>query len=166
MHPSITASEAQEFLSHTLQLPSSAAIPEQLALQTLTHKSYQFVHRMSHPPPYTAAEIEQGQASHNARLAFLGRRAIGAYQAMFIHSALGTSEAVRQADLLRGRDIESMLAALRHYNNLGLLVGDKWKVGDVMRWDRAEVSGGCGCRRAVCRARSGTDVFLLLYILC
>lgn len=155
----VTPEDAQAFFARTLSLPSSAAdaaIPADIALQALTHKSYQFVHRISHPPPYTAAEIAQNQASHNGRLSFLGRRALAAYQAMFLHAALGSSEAVREADVLRGRDIESMLAALRHVNNLGRFVGDKWGIESVMRWDRNTVSGREGvarCERSVAQDR-------------
>jgi hypothetical protein len=150
---SITAPEASAYLSSVLSLPPSAAFPPALALQILTHKSYRFVHRIAHAPPYTSAELAQGQASHNGRLGFVGRRAIAAYSAIFLHSALGSAERAHEADFLRGKDIEGKLEALRHANNLGRVVGDKWGVGEVMRHDRQEVSAASGewrTERAAC----------------
>lgn len=43
-------------------------------------------------------------------------------------------------DFLRGRSLEAKLEALRHVNNLGREVGERWEVDSVMRWDRNEVS--------------------------
>lgn len=146
-HTDVTAAQAQAYLSSILSLPA-AAFPPELALQILTHKSYRFVHRVAHAPPYSAAELAQGQASHNGRLSFIGRRAIAAYGAMFVHSAVGTAEKAYAADFLRGKDIETKLEDLRHANNLGRTVGDKWGVGEVMRFDRQEVSASSGQRTA------------------
>lgn len=103
------------------------------------------MHRLAHPPPYTAAEIAQSQVSHNARLGFVGRRALAAYTAMFVHSSMSTTNEVYAADFLRGKDIAGKLEALRHQNNIGRTVGDRWQIGEVMRWDNNEVSWeSCG----------------------
>jgi hypothetical protein len=138
----LTGQQAQSYLSDILRLSPSSAFPPELALQILTHKSYRFVHRVAHPPPYSSAELAQAQVSHNARMGFVGRRAISAYTTMFLHSALGSDGAaqkVYEVDFLRGKDIDTKLDNLRHVNNLGRTVGDAWKVGDVMRCDRAQV---------------------------
>lgn len=135
-HADPTPSEASNYLSSLVSLP----FPPELALQILTHKSYRFVHRISHPPPYTASEIAQSQASHNARLAFMGRRALAAYTAMFIHSSVGSSStSLSSIDFLRGKTLDEKLEALRHSLNLGRQVGEAWKISDYMRWDRNEV---------------------------
>jgi len=144
-----------------LSLPESAAFPPDLALQILTHKSYRFVHRIAHPPPYTAAEIAQGQVSHNGRLSFVGRRAIAAYLAMFLHEAsAGSAERIRALDFVRDSDtdIEGKMDNLRHVNNLGRTVGQKWNVGSVMRFDRQEVSEQVGARYQI------EEVYLALIV--
>jgi dsRNA-specific ribonuclease len=133
----LNGDEASAYLSSILSLPAGTFPPE-LALQTLTHKSYRFVHRMAHAPPYTEAEMAQSQVSHNARLSFVGRRALAAYTAMFVHSSMPSTNAVYAADFLRGKDIEGKLNALRHQNNIGRVVGDRWQIGEVMRWDQNE----------------------------
>lgn len=71
----------------------------------------------------------------------MGRRAIAAYTAMFIHSSVPNLYAV---DFLRGRSLDQKLDALRHQLNLGHQVGDAWKIADFMRWDRNDVGHESG----------------------
>ncbi|EIW71678.1 hypothetical protein TREMEDRAFT_60601 [Tremella mesenterica DSM 1558] len=78
--------------------------------------------------------------SHNARLSFLGRRAISSYLTLFVHSALPTSGSLRNVDFLRGETLDKKLDNMRHVNNLGRTVGDHWHVGEVMRWDKNPTS--------------------------
>lgn len=80
--------------------------------------------------------------SHNARLSFLGRRALNTYLALFLHSHLRTDRGLREVDFLRGKGLDEKMKAMTHVNNLGRDVGGQWGVGDVMRWDRNEVSAG------------------------
>ncbi|KAL1413203.1 hypothetical protein Q8F55_000954 [Vanrija albida] len=136
-----TPDEAQAFLSDILKLPPSAAFPPALALQILTHKSYRFAHRIAHAPPYTPSELEAGQASHNERLGFVGKRALGAYTTMFLHEALHSAEGVRAAPgFIRADEqgLEQRLEDLLHLNNIGATVGAKWGLERVMRYDRGE----------------------------
>lgn len=70
----------------------------------------------------------------------MGRRAIASYLALFVHEAVGTSTELKDLDFLRGKTLEEKLEALRHVNNLGREVGDRWGIDGVMRWDRNAVS--------------------------
>ena len=83
--------------------------------------------------------MQEWAASHNARLSFLGRRALATYLAMFVHSSVVSSSELRNLDFLRGRSLESKSEAMRMVQNVGREVGTHWRVGDVMRWDRNEV---------------------------
>ena len=84
-------------------------------------------------------ETSEWAASHNARLSFLGRRALASYLAMFVHSSIASSAELKNLDFLRGRSLENKLEAMRVTLNIGREVGNKWRIGDVMRWDRNEV---------------------------
>lgn len=59
---------------------------------------------------------------------------------LFLHSHLRTDRGLRDVDFLRGRGLDEKLKAMTNVNNLGREVGSRWGVGDVMRWDRNEVS--------------------------
>jgi len=134
----ITASTAQKYLSHLLRLPENRQFPPDLALQILTHKSYRYVHNIRHER--AGLTSEPSSTPHNSRLSFLGRRAIASYLALFVHEAVGTSTELKDLDFLRGKTLEEKLEALRHVNNLGREVGDRWGIDGVMRWDRNAVS--------------------------
>jgi hypothetical protein len=123
-------------------------------LQILTHKSYRYAHVIRHPSPSspysssspsshpspTADQLEASSAPHNARLSFLGRRAIASYLSLFVHSSIPSSRDLRSIDFLRGKGLDEKLAGMRHVVNLGREVGEKWRVGEVIRWDHNEVS--------------------------
>lgn len=155
---STTPEMAKEYLSDLLQLPPTRAFPPALALQILTHKSYRYVHLIRHhpqhphshssssssssspsPSPSLSPELQEWAANHNARLTFLGRRALASYLAMFVHSSIATSSELRSLDFLRGRSLENKLEAMRMAQNVGREVGTPWGVYDLMRWDRNEV---------------------------
>ncbi|WVO13874.1 hypothetical protein L204_101497 [Cryptococcus depauperatus] len=136
-----TPTTAQKYLSDLLSLPSQRQFPPPLALQILTHKSY----RYSHPARHAASPEEtlrESSAPHNARLAFLGRRALSTYLAIFMHEIYGSTERLRNegSDFLRGKELETRLKALTHVNNLGRMVGGDWGVEKVLRWDENPTS--------------------------
>lgn len=56
---------------------------------------------------------------------------------MFVHRAtLETGGgALEELDFLRGRTLDEKIAALSHPLNLGRELGEKWGVGQYMRWD-------------------------------
>lgn len=91
----ITPESASTYLSDLLSLPSTRPFPPQLALRILTHKSYRAAHLLGYghstrtgsaATASAASESEQnGSAPHNARLAFLGKRALVSYLMMFLH---------------------------------------------------------------------------------
>lgn len=137
-----TPAAASSYLSTVLELPESAAFPPQLALQLLTHKSYRFVHRLTN---MSEEELVQSQVSHNARFAFIGRRALASYLAMFLHAQGGTSEGVRSLELLGKKDIATKLEDMMSEYSIGRNVGHRWGVQDVMRWTPNPVSV-CGRR--------------------
>ncbi|KAL7424922.1 hypothetical protein Q5752_000609 [Cryptotrichosporon argae] len=162
-----TALSAQAYISDMFRLAPSAALPPPLALQALTHKSFRYAHRL---------RAEQGYAAHNARLGFVGRRALAGYLAMWLHEAAvrGGAEAVgrqrpraegyaygqgEQADGLGqgegwtafwgSRSVEARVEALMNPTNIGREVGAAWQVADVMRWDGNDTSregGALGVR--------------------
>ena len=140
--PSTTTPEsAQAYLTDLLHLPPSRAFPPALALQILTHKSYRFVNLIRHgPSSSTPTAGDEWAANHNARLTFLGRRALASYLALFVHSSIMSCAELRGMDFLRGRSLENKLEAMRVEVNLGREVGTPWGVYDVMRWDRNGVS--------------------------
>lgn len=147
--PATSSGEAQSFFINLLGLPNSAAFSPELSLQILTHKSYRYAHRVSDTLSSTSAEREQSQASHNSRLAFIGRRALAAYSAMFVHSVLGHTSSADQAEFRRNRDMESRLDALRDPLNIGQHVGSAWGLESVMRWDKIPVSALLICANDV-----------------
>ena len=141
----LTPDGAQQYLTDLLHLPPSQQIPPKLALQILTHKSYRFVslprNPYLQPAPLPEEEDNNWAASHNARLSFLGRRAMSTYLAMFVHAAVATSGVpLHQLDFLRGRSLETKLANLSHVTNVGREIGAAWGVQDVVRWDHNPVS--------------------------
>ena len=133
----ITPSIAQKYLSQLLRLPENRQFPPELALQIMTHKSYRYVHAIRHDR--SGLTSEPSSTPHNARLSFLGRRAIASYLALFVHEAIGTSTQLNDLDFLRGRSLEEKLEALRHVGNLGREVGGQWDIESVLRWDRNAV---------------------------
>ncbi|KIR99475.1 hypothetical protein L804_03105 [Cryptococcus deuterogattii 2001/935-1] len=146
---STTPQVAQSYLSNLFSLPPSRQFNPALALQILTHKSYRFAHPVRHSPSLSEAQspiAQESSAPHNARLAFLGRRALSTYLALFVHEAYGSSGALREqgSDFLRGKELEERLTALRHVNNLGRMVGGEWRVEDVLRWDRNQTAQASG----------------------
>jgi hypothetical protein len=62
------------------------------------------------------------------------------YLALFLHSHIRTDRGLREVDFLRGKGLEEKMKNITHVKNLGREVGSQWGVGDVMRWDRNEVS--------------------------
>ncbi|KAJ9110787.1 hypothetical protein QFC20_002828 [Naganishia adeliensis] len=152
--PSTTPESASTYLSTLLSLPSSRPFPPQLALQILTHKSYRASHLLgygyrSRTPD--AAPEDTGSAPHNARLAFLGKRALVSYLLMFLHqqalaappSAAADGTIPRVATLTglnlgeefsREHALEEKIANLTHGTNLGREVGREWGLERVMRW--------------------------------
>jgi len=118
----VTPEKASEYLTSLLSLPSSRPFPAPLALRILTHKSYRGVQvlgqgynsRTSSPlgPTDPSAEAA-GSAAHNARLTFLGKRAMLSYLLMFIH----------QHALDTGRPIGTELQGLSLLNTKGEDVG-------------------------------------------
>lgn len=149
----ITPISAQNYLSDLLHLPPSRAFSPDLSLQILTHKSYRYAHLIRHPQSQSQSRsrefglsqnnsITEGPSSvsHNSRLSFLGRRALNTYMMLFLHSHLRTDRGLRDVDFLRGRGLDEKLKAMCHVNQLGREVGSRWGVGEVMRWDRNEVS--------------------------
>lgn len=140
---STTPGIAQSYLTEILHLPPHRQFPPSLALQILTHKSYRFTH-IPDPnrlvPSPTPAEQDNWAANHNARLTFLGRRAIQSYLAMFIHSAIASSGTqLKNLDLLRGKGLEERLEIIRHTYMLGRMVGSQWDVEKYIRWDGNQV---------------------------
>ncbi|ORY34897.1 hypothetical protein BCR39DRAFT_447387, partial [Naematelia encephala] len=161
-----TPESAQSYFTELFHLPPDRQIPPSLALQILTHKSFRNVKLLRHssspssssssfsssststsslsssPSPSSSSythTLEQ-LASHNARLSFVGRRALASYFTMFLHSALAAVSSqrglgLRDLDFLRGRSLQEKLDALRDAQNLGREVGSNWSVLDVMRWD-------------------------------
>ncbi|KAJ9097209.1 hypothetical protein QFC21_004878 [Naganishia friedmannii] len=95
----ITPESASAYLSDLFSLPSTRPFPPPLALRMLTHKSYRAAHLLGYghstrtgggtsSTSAAAAAIESernGSAPHNARLAFLGKRALVSYLMMFLH---------------------------------------------------------------------------------
>ncbi len=140
----LTAQQASTYLSKLLALPSSRPFPPALALRILTHKSYIGSHvlgsgfrsRQIEPEP----EENEGGAAHNARLAFIGKRAFRLYFLMFLHrTALVSPRGMGGMGL---GDVEERCDNLMHLLNLGREVGERWGVGEVLRWTgNREVSG-------------------------
>jgi hypothetical protein len=69
---------------------------------------------------------------------------------------MSSSRELQALDFLRGHALEDKLAAMRHLNNLGREVGERWGVGEVMRWDRNQVSDA-RCVGVVTRVESNSD---------
>lgn len=132
---STSPERAVEYLSTLLRLPSNRQIPAPLALRMLTHRSYRGSHVLGLGSRMRGGNNRndlEGAAPHNARLAFLGKRAAKGYLAMLIHS---------RASSQSFGDIEERIENLVHLNNLGREVGSAWNVQDVMRWQSNVVSG-------------------------
>ena len=161
-----TGYSARAYLTDLFKLPSSHAFPPDLALQMLTHKSYRNVHIIKHwnerhsgrDGQWYRDDFDHGLgdaersiatggnslANHGGRLEFIGRRALSAYLAMFLHSSfasLGVNDA-RDLPSFMGNStsLDNKINELRELDNLGLLVGDKWRLMHHMRWDTHNVS--------------------------
>jgi dsRNA-specific ribonuclease len=148
----LTGQKAQEYLTELLHLDPSRQFSPKLALQILTHKSYRFTYLPQtphlHPAP-TPAEVENAQtAAHNARLSFLGRRAIASYLTMFLHAAMASEgQTLRSVSLLRPTEsLSEKLDNMMHVVNVGRAVGRKWGLDKVTRWDGNQVSRGFSLR--------------------
>jgi hypothetical protein len=132
---SLTSQEASEYLNNLLALPSSRPFPPALALRILTHKSYIGSHVLGagfRTRTQQNTQPAEGGAAHNARLAFLGKRAFKAYFLMFLHRA--AMQTPRGLDGLQLGDIDERSDNLTHPLNLGREIGERWGLGDVMRW--------------------------------
>ena len=148
----LTGQKAQEYLTELLHLDPSRQFSPKLALQILTHKSYRFTYLPQtphlHPAP-TPAEVENAQtAAHNARLSFLGRRAIASYLTMVLHAAMASEgQTLRSVSLLRPTEsLSEKLDNMMHVVNVGRAVGRKWGLDKVTRWDGNQVSRGFSLR--------------------
>ena len=151
----VSPEKASDYLSSLLSLPSSRPFPAPLALRILTHKSYRgaqvlgqgYTSRMTqNSDPST---LVAGSAGHNARLTFLGKRAMLSYLLMFIHQhALDTNRPIGSEleglGLLSSNDkqieLETKLQNLVNLSNLGRTVGSRWGMEHVMRWQSNLVS--------------------------
>ncbi|KAI5452334.1 hypothetical protein NCC49_000896 [Naganishia albida] len=139
-----TPESASTYLSSLLSLPPKRAFPPQLALQILTHKSYRASHLLGYGSHIRNPGVQDpGCAPHNARLAFLGKRALVSYLLMFLHQqslSLTTGRTATLNGLQLGEELgkehalEDKVANLTHGMNLGREVGRAWGVGEVMRW--------------------------------
>lgn len=146
-----TPESASTYLSSLLSLPPKRAFPPQLALQILTHKSYRASHLLGYGSHIRNPGVQDpGCAPHNARLAFLGKRALVSYLLMFLHQQSLSSTTGRTAtlnglqleeELGKEHALEDKVANLTHGMNLGREVGRAWGVGEVMRWQDNWVSG-------------------------
>lgn len=148
----VTPEKASEYLTSLLSLPSSRPFPAPLALRILTHKSYRGVQvlgqgynsrTLSPLGPTDSSTEAAGSAAHNARLTFLGKRAMLSYLLMFIHQhALDTGRPIgtelQGLSLLntKGEDVglDEKLQNLVNLSNLGRTVGSRWGLEHVMRW--------------------------------
>lgn len=163
-----TGESARAYLTDLFKLPSSHAFPPDLALQMLTHKSYRNVHIIKHwneaqtgfdysdtrfPDAFnlglrdterSISTRDNSCANHGGRLEFIGRRALSAYLAMFVHSSLaslGVNDAHDLPSFMgHNQKLDDKLNKLRELDNLGLMVGDKWRLMHHMRWDTHNVS--------------------------
>lgn len=143
----LTGTQAQQYLTELLHLPQNHQFDPKLSLQMLTHKSYRFNYLPKNPnltPTPTPAESETFYSAHNARLSFIGRRAISSYLTMFLHASLaikGSTTRVQGVGLLQpGEDLATKVSNLMHLNNVGRTVGVKWGIDKVVRWDGNHVS--------------------------
>jgi hypothetical protein len=158
----LSPEKASEYLSSLLNLPSSRQFPAPLALRILTHKSYRgaqvlgqgYHSRTSSPSSSsTSTDLSTGSAGHNARLTFLGKRAMLSYLLMFIHQhSLDTG---RQTGMeLQGLELsntkgepvglDEKLQNLVNCSNLGRTLGSRWGLEHVMRWQSNLVGSGSG----------------------
>lgn len=170
-----TPESASSYLSTLLSLPPKRAFPPQLALQILTHKSYRASHLLGYGSHTRTGVEDPGCAPHNARLAFLGKRALVSYLMMFLHQQSLTSTTGRTATLGglqlgeefgREHALEEKVANLTHGMNLGREIGREWGVERVMRWQDNWVSQGRagerGARASSCPSawtgRNGTPM--------
>ncbi|CAD6933378.1 unnamed protein product [Tilletia controversa] len=111
------------------------ALPDNVLLQLITHESHNLAHR--HASPQQGHDILTAGA-HNRRLSFLGRRALHAFLALFLHGVVSSStaqEARRAADeILRSPDA---LDVILHTGRLGDRPGRALELEQVMRWTPA-----------------------------
>lgn len=112
------------------------------------------------------AVVNEKSAGHNARLTFLGKRAMLSYLLMFIHQhaldknmpigleleGLGllappkskqNSEGEAETQVSKQIELETKLQNLVNLSNLGRTVGSRWGMEHVMRWQSNLVSPPC-----------------------
>ena len=143
--PRITGPEAQEFLSSLFHLPPTHTFPPSLALQILTHPSFNHSgsgDRITGIPLRSAEPRQPRVEPDNDRLGLLGRRAIEMWFAVFLYRTLGDArQAYGMEGFLNGRNLKDAVRLLTTVSSLGNEVGPKWGLADVVRWDRNRVSG-------------------------
>lgn len=105
-----TGHPTSHLTAHVNELFQPLEFPDELARRMLTHATH-----------------KDGKHGHNARLAFMGRRAMEAYLVLFLHSVPPT---------VRTPSLDFDLVAARTLNTylLGEHVASQWSLGRVMRW--------------------------------
>lgn len=135
MTPQQTTEEMQQWFKAVY--PAAVQLPDHVLVQAITHESWD--HGM-------------GRGGHNRRLAFLGRRAMYMFLAVFLHSRIAavrspstsrdplSSSSTTSASSTLLSSTES-LEKLLHTSRLGDEVGRTLKLEEVMRW-RPAISEG------------------------
>ncbi|KAE8210098.1 hypothetical protein CF327_g5985 [Tilletia walkeri] len=118
------------------------ALPDNVLLQLITHESHNMGRRAAYALEGTSSSADILSAgAHNRRLSFLGRRALHAFLALFLHGLSASTsiaeEARRAADeLLRSPDA---LDVILHTGRLGDRPGRALQLEQVMRWTPAHL---------------------------
>ncbi|KAL9931569.1 hypothetical protein V8E36_009566 [Tilletia maclaganii] len=120
------------------------ALPDNVILQLITHESHNMGRNLNHSSQSSADVLSAG--AHNRRLAFLGRRALTAFLALFLHGlsaglATGSNAEVKRAadELLRSPDA---LDVILHTGRMGDRPGRALRLDEVMRWTPAATDSG------------------------